>query len=175
MNELLPVYKASLDIGGRIGQALEIATYRALCALPGADFSGRFRDLETQDDSTFYKKEKPPQHIGTRSLNGAERLDFILRLPPAGPLGMERKNVLRGANDFAEPEEKEQRIAEVSAARRVMQAVQVRVEPIVALLKSVVVQFSTKLKETLVGIAVNKTVGALSAIIGQVFKSLTGF
>jgi hypothetical protein len=91
--ELLPIYKAYSDIGGRIGQALEIATYRALCTLPCADFSGRFRDLDAHDDSAFYKKEEPPQHIGTRSLRGSERLDFILRLPDAGPLGIECKNV----------------------------------------------------------------------------------
>jgi hypothetical protein len=47
------------DIGGRIGQVLEIATYRALCQIPKADFSGRFRDLDSHDDSTMYKKEEP--------------------------------------------------------------------------------------------------------------------
>jgi hypothetical protein len=36
--ELLPIYKACSDSGGRVGQILEIATYRALCQLPGADF-----------------------------------------------------------------------------------------------------------------------------------------
>jgi hypothetical protein len=40
--ELLPIYKACNDIGGRVGQTLEIATYRALCQIPNADFSGRF-------------------------------------------------------------------------------------------------------------------------------------
>lgn len=93
LGELIPVYKAYTNIAGRIGQALEIATYRALCALPNADFAGRFRDLDAHDDSTFYKKEEPPQHIGTRTLSGAERLDFILRHPDAGPLGLECKNV----------------------------------------------------------------------------------
>ena len=86
----------------------------------------------------------------------------------------ELEEAIRGANDFAEPGEKEQRIAEVSAVRRVMQAVRVRVEPVVALLKPIVVQFGTKLKDTLVGIAVNKAVVAITAFIGQVFKSLTG-
>jgi hypothetical protein len=57
--EVLPIYKAYTDIGGRIGQVLEIATYRALCQIPKADFSGRFRDLDSHDDSTMYKKEEP--------------------------------------------------------------------------------------------------------------------
>jgi hypothetical protein len=37
----------------------------------------------------MYKKEEPPQHIGIKSLRGAEKLDFILRTVDAGPLGME--------------------------------------------------------------------------------------
>jgi hypothetical protein len=93
LNEIWPIYKAHGDMGGRIGQALEIATYRALCALPNADFAGRFRDLDAHDDSTMYKKEEPPQHIGVRALKGAERLDFILRTRDAGPFGFECKNV----------------------------------------------------------------------------------
>jgi hypothetical protein len=91
--ELLPIYRGYMAIGGRIGQALEIATYRALATLPNADFSGRFRDLNEHDDSTLYRKEEPPQHIGIRSLKGHERLDFILRTSDAGPLGLECKNV----------------------------------------------------------------------------------
>lgn len=59
----------------------------------GGDFSGRFRDLDAHDDGTMYKKEEPQQHIGTRSLKGDVRLDFILRTPDAGPLGLECKNV----------------------------------------------------------------------------------
>jgi hypothetical protein len=86
----------------------------------------------------------------------------------------ELEEAIRGANDFAGSEEKEQRIAEVSAVRRVMQAVRVRVQPVVDLLKPIVVQFAAKLKDTLVGVAVNKAVAALTVIIGQVFKTLTG-
>jgi hypothetical protein len=40
-----------------------------------------------------YKKEEPQQHIGTRSLKGDVRLDFIMRTSDAGPLGLECKNV----------------------------------------------------------------------------------
>jgi hypothetical protein len=41
----------------------------------------------------MYSKEEPPQHIGKRSLLGDERLDFIVRYPTAGALGLECKNV----------------------------------------------------------------------------------
>jgi hypothetical protein len=93
LNKLIPVYRACHAAGSRIGQTLEITTYRALCALPNADFSGRFRDLAEHDDSKMYKKEEPPQHIGTRELKGNERLDFILRTTNAGPIAIECKNV----------------------------------------------------------------------------------
>jgi hypothetical protein len=90
---LLDIYRPYLAIAGRIGQTLEIATYRALSQLPHGDFEGRFKDLDEHDDSTMYKKEEPPQHIGIRALRGDERLDFLLRTADAGPIGIECKNV----------------------------------------------------------------------------------
>ena len=94
LNEQLPIFKA-LNHGSlpkRIGQALEIATYRALLQ-SGAEFYGRFKDLDAHDDSTPYSQEEPPQHIGMRSLAGDQRLDFLARHPTAGHLGIECKNV----------------------------------------------------------------------------------
>jgi hypothetical protein len=93
LGELLAVYEPYLKITARIGQALEIATYRALRQIPQGDFYGRYKDLDAHDDSTMYSKEEPPQHIGNKALTGDERLDFILRTPEAGALGIECKNV----------------------------------------------------------------------------------
>ncbi len=93
LKTLVPLYKSYLGLGDRIGQALEIATYRALTTLHGADFSGRFKNLEAHDDNKMYKKEEPQQHIGIRSLEGDERLNFILRIGGAGGVGIECKNV----------------------------------------------------------------------------------
>ncbi len=76
----------------RLGQSLEIATYRSLLTGPLQEFHGRFRDLDQHDDSTLYVKEEPPQHIGARALDGQQRLDFIVRHPEAGYLGLECKN-----------------------------------------------------------------------------------
>ena len=81
------------SLGPRIGRALEIATYKALRQIPNAEFYGRFKNLAAHDDSTLYEKEKPPQHIGTKSLPGDQRLDFMLRTTDAGYLGIECKNV----------------------------------------------------------------------------------
>jgi hypothetical protein len=94
-NAQLPVYQ-SLNAGSlpmRVGQALEIATYRALLAGPLDEFHGRFLDLDAHDDSTMYKKEEPPQHIGARALPGKQNLDFLVRHPTAKMLGLECKNV----------------------------------------------------------------------------------
>lgn len=77
----------------RIGQTLEIATFRALAQRPNTIFFGRFTDLDQHRDDKPYSKEEPPQHIGTNTLTGKQRLDFIEIHPQAGPLGLECKNV----------------------------------------------------------------------------------
>jgi hypothetical protein len=91
----LPVYRGinAGNLATRVGQTLEIATYKALLAGTLEEFSGRFLDLETHDDSTMYRKEEPPQHIGRRALSGNKNLDFLIRHPSAGYLGVECKNV----------------------------------------------------------------------------------
>jgi hypothetical protein len=74
------------------------------------------------------------------------------------------ERALTETNDYADVEEKEQRVAEVSAARRLLKAIRVRIEPLVALLKPLVAQYGTKLKDNLVGIAVTVTVSALISL-----------
>jgi hypothetical protein len=94
-NQQLPWYRAinGGTLPKLIGQTLEIATYKALLAGPLEEFSGRFLDLTAHDDSTLYRKEEPPQHIGRRELPGKKNLDFLIRHPTAGYLGVECKNV----------------------------------------------------------------------------------
>ena len=76
----------------RVGQCLEIATYRALLVGPMNEFQGRYRDLAAHDDSTPYRKEEPQQHIGALELHGDQRLDFMVRHSQAGYIGLECKN-----------------------------------------------------------------------------------
>jgi hypothetical protein len=94
LDEQLPTYQAVTHgtLATRLGQTLEIATYRAL-AQTDFEYYGRFKDLDAHDDSTMYSKEEPPQHIGKRSLSGNQRLDFIVRHDEAKSLGIECKNV----------------------------------------------------------------------------------
>lgn len=91
----LPVYQ-KLNGGNlpmRLGQTLEIATYKALLAGTLEEFTGRFLDLDAHDDSQMYRKEEPQRHIGRRALPGNKNLDFVVRHPTAGYLGLECKNV----------------------------------------------------------------------------------
>jgi hypothetical protein len=81
------------NLPGRLGQTLEIATYRALMTVPDLEFYGRFSDLDAHDDATIYSKVEPPNHIGARVLPGDRRLDFMVRHPEAGYLGLECKNI----------------------------------------------------------------------------------
>jgi hypothetical protein len=78
----------------RLGQALEIATYRALVEInPEIEFFGTFPDLDTHDDSKLYSKLEPPAHLGKRVIPGKKLLDFIVRHPDGFYLALECKNV----------------------------------------------------------------------------------
>jgi nucleotide-binding universal stress UspA family protein len=80
----------------------------------------------------------------------------------------EVEKAIQEANDFPELEEKEQRIAEVSAVRRLLQAARVRVEAIVVLMKPLAELAVTKLKDNLVGMAVTTFLGLLATLIHYV-------
>jgi hypothetical protein len=84
------------------------------------------------------------------------------------------EKAIHEANDFDDPNEKEQREAEVSAARRLLKAAQVRLEPLASLLKPILVQFTTKVKDNLITAAAALASGALIALLGMGFKALLG-
>jgi len=81
----------------------------------------------------------------------------------------EVEKTIREANDFADQEEKEQRIAEVSAVRRLLQAARVRVEAIIVLLKPLAELAKTKLKDNLAGMAVSAFLTLLGALLHYVW------
>jgi hypothetical protein len=84
---------AQHDFSTRLGQTLEIATFRALQSQTQLNFFGFFEDLETHDDSTLYRKEEPPSSISGRHLGGGRKLDFLVQHSEAGFAGVETKNV----------------------------------------------------------------------------------
>lgn len=81
------------NIQQRVGQALEIATYRALTRSDAFEFFGRFPNLDVPNASGLYPKQEPPSYIGGMSLDGDQALDFLVRHPEAGYLGLECKNI----------------------------------------------------------------------------------
>ena len=94
LQEQLPVYQKLNEgsLSKRVGQCLEIAIYRAL-ASQQLDFFGRFPNLYHHEGSRLLSKEEPPGHIGSRSLPGQQRLDFLFRHPSAGWAAIEAKNI----------------------------------------------------------------------------------
>jgi hypothetical protein len=76
----------------QLGQALEIAIFRAMRAQNHLGYLGGFLDLDDHDDSQLYRKEEPPSLVnGIRLSNG--RLDFIFQDRRAGNAGVEAKNI----------------------------------------------------------------------------------
>jgi hypothetical protein len=75
-----------------VGQALEIAVYRALLAQQELRFFGAFRNLDDHDDSTLYTKLEPPSSVSGRDI-GSRHLDFIVHTAGAVYGGIEVKNI----------------------------------------------------------------------------------
>lgn len=77
---------------------------------------------------------------------------------------------LQSTNEFpGEPEEKDQFIAEVSAARRLLQAARVRIVALVELLKPLLVQFVAKVKDGVIATLATAAVAAIVALLGHIF------
>lgn len=77
----------------RVGQALEIAVYRALQEQAEMPFFGHYPNLEAHDDKTLYTKEEPPSSIGRLAIPNQLRLDFLVPESPGGWVGLEVKNI----------------------------------------------------------------------------------
>ena len=76
---------------------------------------------------------------------------------------------LKGANDYPDPEDKEQRIAEISATRRLFQSTLVRVGAVVALLGPGITYFATHLAGSAIDKAASGVIDAITALIGSIF------
>jgi len=61
LSELEPIHQAlqQRSFTTRVGQALEIAVYRALLNQDVMEFFGHFRDLDEHGDDQLYSKEEP--------------------------------------------------------------------------------------------------------------------
>ena len=90
-----PIHRAIMkqQFTKRVGQALEIAVYRALQSQNTLESFGRYTNLGEHDDSRLYRKEEPPSGISGREIPGERKLDFLARHPSAGWAGIEVKNI----------------------------------------------------------------------------------
>lgn len=95
LKELKPIHAAirGQNFTRRVGQALEIAVWRALAGQPTLDFFGNYPDLDAHDDSELYKKEEPPSSISGRAIPTDQKLDFMARHPSGTWAGLEVKNI----------------------------------------------------------------------------------
>ena len=76
----------------RVGQALEIAIFKALVR-QGHMFLGGFPDLASHNDAILFSKEEPPSTISGKTLPDGKKLDFALITPEGGLAGIEAKNL----------------------------------------------------------------------------------
>lgn len=76
-----------------LGQALEIAVYRALTTQEELQFFGMFEDLEDHDDSRPYHEEEPPSSLSGRQIPDRAKLDFLIQQRDVGYAGIEVKNI----------------------------------------------------------------------------------
>ncbi len=76
-----------------VGQALEIATFRALQSQATLNYFGHFSDLDAHDDSSLYSKEEPPSSLSGRQIPSGKTLDFLVQHPQSGYAGIEIKNI----------------------------------------------------------------------------------
>jgi hypothetical protein len=92
---LIPIHMQLCDqaFNMRLGQSLEIAIFRALCASNSLQFLGGFLDLDAHDDSGNYRKEEPPTILSGRRMPGDRRFDFVAFSDLRKPAGIEAKNV----------------------------------------------------------------------------------
>jgi hypothetical protein len=91
--ELEPIQEALSDkvLIPRVGQALEIAIYRALTACSDLEVLGGFTDLEDHGDERLYSKEEPPSMFRSKYLP-VGKLDFLIIGEKRVAGGVEVKN-----------------------------------------------------------------------------------
>jgi len=86
-----PIYDRTQDdaFTQRVGQALEIAVFKALKD-SGRDFLGSYSNLSEHDDTTLYDRVDPPLVISGNKIEKGP-LDFVV-FEPSGGAGIEVKN-----------------------------------------------------------------------------------
>ncbi len=79
------------------------------------------------------------------------------------------EQVLREANDYPDAEDKEQRIAEISAAQRLLKSGRVRVSAVIGLLGSGLLYLANHFVGTAIDRAATSVIEKLTALFGAMF------
>lgn len=79
------------------------------------------------------------------------------------------EKALREANDYPDAEDKEQRIAEVSATKRVLQSIKVRVGAVVGLVGTGLAFLATHFAGTAIDTAAHGVIDKLTLLLGAYF------
>lgn len=93
--ELEPIHSeiSNENFSKRVGQALEIAVFKALRDRHDLHFLGHFNDLEDHGDEQLYSKLEPPYAISGLEIPNKKRTDFLVIDPSSGLAGIEVKNI----------------------------------------------------------------------------------
>jgi hypothetical protein len=81
----------------------------------------------------------------------------------------ELEQTLRRANDYPDMEDRDQRIVEVSATKRLLKSARVRLAAIVALAGPTLLCLTTKFADSAIGKAATKAIDALMSLFGSIF------
>jgi hypothetical protein len=79
------------------------------------------------------------------------------------------EQTLREANDYPDPQDKDQRIAEVSAGRRLLQSARVRIGAIAAVIVPTVMYLASHFVGTAIDTASSAVIEKLTALLGAIF------
>ena len=135
-------------------------------------FSPMARDLRRKFEEELSGNDDAPTPVLVEASVPAS--DRIVRLDHNSPAYQDAVNALdklehtlRTANDYDDVEDKEQRIAEVSAARRMLDAARVRVEPFATLVGPTIRYLAKKFADSGIGKAAGSAWDALVALLGS--------
>jgi hypothetical protein len=93
--EQLAVYEQFMNqhLRHRLGQALEIAIFRALSQYYPGPFFGRYPDLENPTQNGRFRKEEPLTYLGANTIVEGGALDFMVQDQSGEWAGIEAKNI----------------------------------------------------------------------------------
>jgi hypothetical protein len=129
------------------------------------------RKLEAQLDASFgFDEVKKPPEDPIPASDRTVSIDHNSAAYREADEALDRlEHTLVQANDYPDDEDKEQRIAEVSAVRRLLKSTKVRAYAIAALAGPTLTYLAKKFFDTGIGQAATKAIEKLTTLLGSLF------